>query len=453
MHLARPFPLLLSALLSILPFSAFGVNVCTGTVPGTNEITMSAVAGEASFQLANPIPATATDVKISWLTDQQLMDESAAPASADAKPFPFTLGVCGPNPSDKTKPFIQYFTPANDFTAVVTAETIVIRFVPNEPGTVTRYLRLSWKADASATAETKRTYKIIATGGVPDYAGDSRYKLWVYTGYTYLRSENDFKDGFAELLARTEIRWIDGRIALKHYHPDLYEKAVETGERCDLDHKGNQCPTAHFTIVRIYGEAGLTGTTVETTTDVTPGNETKIGGVTQAFGGSVGLGVGQTRLVSVLKPTDTSAFSILGVLRLGMISIPGTKDANGKPLSESRGAFNYSTNVRIENEPSFRDDNTKGGNFEGAYFELGWGESEQFARKKYPRLRFDGLLPINSGSDLFRFATRLQIDAPRPFAGRKTEKGSTTDNLANEIRISILFNLDLLELGKRMAGK
>jgi hypothetical protein len=108
---------------------------------------------------------------------------------------------------------------------------------------------------------------------------------------------------------------------------------------------------------------------------------------------------------------------------------------------EGRTAFSYSANVRIENEVG-------SGNFEGAYFEIGWGESEQFSRKKYPRIRADGLLPIGGSSGLFRFATRVQIDAPRPLARRKAN--DLPDNLTSEIRISVLLNLDLLELAKRI---
>jgi hypothetical protein len=437
--------------LSFFAANAFAVVVCTSSKPANDTIVMTAIAGESAYNLTNPLLGqSATEIEAVWLTDQQLMDPTATAPVASVKPFPFTLGYCAPDANDPTKPLTQYFI-SKDLSALATAEAVVIRFVPNEPGEVTRFLRLKWKS--GTTANTK-TYKIVATGGVPDYASDSRYKLWAYTGYTFLRSKDDFQDGYAELVARTEIRWIDARVALKHYHPELYAEAVRTGQRCDRKKKDApadaRCPGATFSIMRIYGEMGLTGTTVEAVGGGT-GDETELGKVAQAFGGSIGVGLGKTKLVSILQPTDTSAFSILGVARLGMISIPAAKDANGNVVagSESRGAFNYSANIRIENEPSFRDDRLRGGNFEGAYFELGFGESEQFSRKKFPRLRFDGLIPINGGSNLFRFAGRLQIDAPRPFA---TKKKDPTDNLANEIRISILFNMDLLELGKRIAG-
>ncbi|HEX7678260.1 MAG TPA: hypothetical protein VF713_09060, partial [Thermoanaerobaculia bacterium] len=274
--------------------------------------------------------------------------------------------------------------------------------------------------------------KVTVNSSVPDYASDARYKLWVYTGYTFMRSQNNFSDSYAELLVRVETRWVDERIAFKQKqdHPPPGYTAPKT-------------PPTAFGIVRIYGEAGLTGTTAAATGGA--GNQTTIGGVSQAFGGNFGLGFGYTRLVSHLQPTDTSAFSVLFVPRLGMTSHPA---ATGADPNSAFTAFDYSANIRIENEPSL-DDKVKAGNFEGAYSEFGVGESEQFSRKKFPRLRYDGLLPIPGGTDLFRFALRLQINAPRPFTSKKPDP---TDNLANEIRISALFNIDLLQLGKRIAG-
>jgi len=102
---------------------------------------------------------------------------------------------------------------------------------------------------------------------------------------------------------------------------------------------------------------------------------------------------------AVIRPEDTSAFSWLFVPRLGLTSIPAQ---TGHPETAFT-AYDYSANVRIENEPSL-DDKMKAGNFEGGYFEFGFGESERFSRKKFPRLRADGYLPIAGGSDLFRFA-------------------------------------------------
>jgi hypothetical protein len=464
---------------------------------------MTAVGGEATYSLQNPAKGmNPKSIKAGWLTEHLLMLPNASAAAqpvSDSKPFPFTLGFCGPDPKDKTKPLSQYFVFSDDLSALASAETIIIRFVPNEVGSFVRYLELQWNKPDDAKVTIKR-FKVTGNASVPDYASDSRYKLWAYTGYTYLRSKNNFKDSFAELLTRFETRWLDERIAMMKHHPNSYAAAVRSGRRCDgirtrdsryvnklrkrvqvlseraekskdpddiqdlaaaneqlASAEDQDCPTAKFSIVRIYGEAGLTGTAAVATASPDTPNQTTIGGITRAFSGSAGFGIGKTVLVSSVRSTDTSAFSAMGVLRLGMITVPGATDSQGNPLKDDKGnplpdssfsAFSYTLSFRLENEPSL-DDKLKAGNFEGAYAEIGFGESEQFSRKKYPRLRFDGLLPIPSGSDLFRFALRLQIDAARPFAKGKSDQPS---NLANEIRISALFNMDLLQLGRRIAG-
>jgi hypothetical protein len=447
-------------LLSFLAVGAFGQTVCTSTNlgAGTSIEMPTVVGGEATYTLDNPIgkTKTATDIKVSWPPEP-----NASPA-ANIKPFPFTLGSCGPDPLATTKPLTQYFAPGSDFAELKTAEAIVIRFVPNDSGSFARYLRLTWKESGQ---EKTQTYKVTGNAGIPDYAKDARYKIWAYTGFTFLRSQNDFSDSFAELLLRVETRWTDARIAMKHNQPDLYEKIINRGTRCNDDPTPDgpitlgsgvprKCGSASFGIVRLYGEAGLTGTTASST-GATVGT---IGGAQESFAGGFGVGFGYTRLVTFLRDEDTSAFSLLFVPRLGIKSVPAQ---TGKPETAFT-AYDYSANIRIENEPRLYskldpDDKIKAGNFEGAYFEFGFGESEQFSRKKFPRLRVDGYLPIPSNSDLFRFAMRLQVDAPRPFATAKTDSTVTPpkprDNLGNEIRISALFNINLLELGKRMAGK
>jgi len=475
--------------LSLVAFSAFGANVCTGITPANNGIQITSTTGvEAPYQLLNPIsqpaPQPAQAVKLDdstplfWHTDP----DPAKPVSSDPD-NPFTLGYCGPS-SNKTLSF------SGDFKELTTAETVVIRFKTDNQGSATRYLTLKW-TDSSGKPQTQ-TYSVTGSAGAPDYANDSRYKIWAYTGYTYLRSQNDFKDSFAELLVRVETRFVDGRIGLRDHDRARYDYAVKTGQLCDLDAQspeeirrlrkkvqklsaidinekpdtakelkiasqelaealGTNCRAARFSIWRIYGEAGLTGTT-SVTTGSDSLNKTTIGGTTEGFTGSAGLGYGRTVLVSALKQTDTSAFSVLFVPRLGLASVPATIDSKtGNIVTAGFTAFDYSLNARIENEPGL-DEKIKAGSFEGAYSEIGFGESQQFSRKKFPRLRYDGLLPVSVGSDIFRFALRVQIDAPRPFAPKKQDPTSLTDNLASQIRISALFNLDLLALGKRISG-
>jgi len=455
---------------------------------------------EAVYFLENPLKGK-KGVKAEFLTESELLTTGKPAANASA-PSPFTLGICtGGAPA--------FALPGGVPPNLDDADGIIIRFVPETTGATTTYLRLvgteptaeteadnTDDADDSKPEQPNATYKLETIAGVPDTATDSRYKVWAYTGYTYLRSQHDFKDGFAEFLARFETRLVDERVAMEHYEPDRYAEIVRTGKRChagtatkkhvrsgrmvkqgdilvatDADVAARRaavagdtfkataadvasgrltragdiiddiCGRPSFAIARIYGEVGLTGTALVSADET----NNVLGDTSQAFGGSVGAGYGWTRLVGTRDPAkDTNAFSMLFVGRLGILTIPGNSTAT--PATTSKSAYNYSTNLRIENDFG-------AGNFEGAYFEIGWGESEQFTRKKYPRLRFDGLLPINSGSKLFRFAGRLQIDAPRPFPNAKTDPKDPPDNLGNEIRISILFNMDLLELGRRMSGK
>ena len=440
---------------------ARGFDGCSTTPPKDNVINLTARQTTTdSSTFVNPMAGKAVvknSAKVSWLTEPQFLSNAVSSNTASGH-FPLALGYCSTDAGGKAN--IEFPIIGIDSHALATTPAFAVQFAPSEAANgepFVRYLKFDWAESASGAAgqdpadsDTKHTvaYKVVAVAGVPDYASDSRYKLWIYTGYTYLRSKDDFKDGYPEMLLRTETRWQDQRIYMKHYKPVEYAKIVDTGCMVDARDANGNCPKwqyPSFPILRLYGDMGLTGTTVVANSS---GNST-LGDIKQTFAANVGVGYGRTLLVSTLKPTDTSAFSAMGVARLGMITIPGSTDAAGT-TTDGRGAFNYSVNLRIENEPSFRDDGIRGGNFEGAYFEIGFGESEQFSRKKFPRLRADGLLPIGGGSDLFRFATRLQIDAPRPLAKRKTE-GS--DNLANEIRLSIVFNIDLLELGKRISGK
>lgn len=195
----------------------------------------------------------------------------------------------------------------------------------------------------------------------------------------------------------------------------------------------------HFRVLRLYGETGLTGSEVVDATATT----TTAARVRQAFTGSVGAGWGWTMPVSTEKRGDTSAFTILGISRLGIQTIPGV-DANPTATPPVTGvpgklAYNWLAGVRIENE--------KGGNFEGKYFEIGLGESEQFTHKKVPRLRADLMVPFPGDNKLFRSATRMQFDTPTPF-----DRKENTDP-GGEIRISIVFNIDTQELSRRLGGK
>jgi len=334
------------------------------------------------------------------------------------------IGVCTGGKSN----FL--LTPA----AITAADAILIRMDKNTPGIVTRYLRIEGKDAAGKDLAPAPVYKITVVAGVENFAKDSRYKLWIYTGYTYLRTKSDFKDGYAELLARYETRLYDQRIYMKQYDNEMYKKIEE--HKCAPTDKCGKFP--NFRILRLYGETGLTGTAV-----VDPNNTSAPTRVRQAFGGSAGIGAGWTLPVSHENPDDTNAFSILGVMRLGILTIPGI-DANPTatpPVAATNGkiAYNWMAGVRIENET--------GGKFEGKYFEIGLGESEQFTRKKVPRLRADLMVPFPGQNDLFNFATRMQFDTATPF-NRKTN-----EEPGGEVRVSIIFNIDVQTLSKRLSGK
>jgi hypothetical protein len=402
-----------------------------GSDPTTITLDASAADPSPTFVLNNPAKDK-TDATACLLTEADLKAGLTC-TSTDRETFntppTLTLGVC-------TAGVNNFSSLGGD--AVKNANTILLSFTPRESGRVHQYLRV--EADSFT-----RTYEVTATAGVPNLALDSRYKVWLYTGYTYLRSKGDFQDGFPELLARFETRLYDEGVAMRQLHHDIYTKMIN--HECD-DAKVTTCPCGtgkcggipKFGVIRLYGETGLTGTAVVAGDD----NNTSASSTKQSLEGSFGVGFGVTLPVTVDQAGDTHAFTILSVSRLGVNTIPGVDaDPNATPpvtAVDGKTAFNWFTGVRIENE--------NGGNFEGTYFELGAGESEQFSRKKVARLRADGLIPLSSASNaLFRFALRLQLDTARPFHPKQN------DAPAGEIRVSILFNMDLHELSKRLGGK
>jgi hypothetical protein len=411
---------MLSLGLCVLPMRA----ACpTGSAypPGGIMLTAKITAPDM-FRLTNEAHGKAK-AKLCMLTESDVVNgHTCANPDPLSAPSPLSIGLCTNGNAN--------FNPTLTSDEIVAADQILVQFSPTEAGETKRTLRLE-VTKADDTADFNRMYTIVGTAGVPDFAKDSRYKLWLYTGYTYLRTKSDFKDGYPEILARFETRLYDQRIFMKKHDRAQYDKIV--------NHEVNNCRhlVPCFPILRLYGETGLTGTTVQSGSGNDP--NTAAPKVKQAFEGSFGIAPGVTLPVTTENSQqDTNAFSVLFPLRLGIITVPGV-DAQGTTAAiPGRTAFNWSGNLRIENE--------SGGNFEGTYFELGVGESEQFTRKKVPRLRADGLMPLNSGSTLFRFAMRLQLDTTSPFNKKENvEPGG-------EIRISILFNMDLKELARRFSG-
>ncbi|MEA2236296.1 MAG: hypothetical protein QOC81_1020 [Thermoanaerobaculia bacterium] len=377
------------------------------------------------FNLKNPAKG-GTTAAICLLTEEDLRNgHQCSNRDAVTEAPLLTVGLCNAGTDDFGA------LPAS---AITGADAIIVLFRPLGPIVTTQYLRIE-ATDAQGTAlDPVPVYKIVARAGVQDFAEDPRYKLWIYTGYTYLRTKADFRDGFPELLARYETRLYDEGIGIKTADPARYRLMTEPALHC------SDCGRfPHFRILRLYGETGLTGTAVVNTNGQQPATTP----VRQAFTGSVGAGWGWTLPIATDKRGATNAFSILAIARLGILTIPGLDaDSTATPpivATSGKTAYNWMLGYRIENE--------SGGNFEGKYFELGLGESEQFSRKKVPRLRADLFVPFPGDNKLFRFATRMQFDTPTPF--NKKENADP----GGEIRISLVFNIDARELTKRLGGK
>jgi len=418
---------------------AFSVHAADCPTPNDFGGTIGLTGNAPKFTLKNPAKGGSA-ASVCLLTEGDL-EKGHTCATADpltAAPA-VVVGLCTAGANN----FNNNLTSA----AIAGADAILVEFHPAEAGQTVRYLRVEAKDAAGKDLNPPPVTKVVATAGTPDFATDSRYKVWLYTGYTYLRTKNDFKDGYPELLARFETRLFDNAIYLEQTDHDKFER-MRKHECLSSDNCG---VFPHFNVVRLYGETGLTGTTVATTsTTPAAGTTTTVTAVKQAFTGSVGVGYGWTLPVTTRPAApgeagDTNAFTILGVSRLGIVTVPGVDADATKGIAAKQGttAFSWSVGARIENANLLRG---KGGNFEGAYFEIGIGENEQFARKKVPRLRVDGLVPLPAGSDLVRFALRLQLDTPRPFHPKENA------DTGGEIRISGLFNIDLKELARRFGG-
>jgi hypothetical protein len=137
--------------------------------------------------------------------------------------------------------------------------------------------------------------------------------------------------------------------------------------------------------------------------------------------------------------SDLSRLLLLFVARIGLTSIPDVPadlKARMGPLP-----FNDSFGFRVENA---------GGRYRGAYFELGFGQSNEYVYQKTNRLKADALLPFNQPNTV-RMAARLQIDRPSPIGSLNNlahiPNGSTTTanerRGAGDIRIGLLLSIDI----------
>jgi hypothetical protein len=465
----------LLAALWVVP--AMPADVCGSKLyDASTGIELKAGLDPAAFVLTNPIPLDLTEaLQVKALADasvtaamvdtivtavcwQSADDAANGKACADsdqlakATPLPLSVGYCteaGPPPIAN----VVFPTMQLDLKQLTTSQAFVIRYAPSAANETNTFLRVEWNVvkkkgatlnDAQTAALANptprhKTFRVTGRAGVARFDDDSRYKLWLYTGYTFRSSKNDFSDSYPELRFRAETRLIDGLVAMEQREPIRYAKMLETGKTCD---ENLICAgRARFPILRIYGEGGLTSVTVENNSS---GQTTAATRSRQTFDGNFGFGYGWTLPVSTRTASDTNAFAAMFVARFGVTSIPGAAanpTADPPTLAgDTNIAFEDMFGIRFENET---------GHFEGAYFETGLGESEQYTGKKSPRWRVDGFLPMNQPGGLYRFAGRIQLDRHSPLS-RIDNIPAVNKPSSADVRISLLFNIDLKVLANRL---
>jgi len=417
-----------------------------------------------TFDLKNPAvataPATIKDLTFCWLSEEEMQAGKTCTNATRIAPSPsIMVGRCVEKTSgteiSHTIDYPQFGSTGSPFDE---AKAFVINYTPSATRKEdSRYLRVEWKlstpgtvkppATTAAAVETSeaRMYRVSFAGLPADFTLDPRFKLWLYTGYAFMYSRKDFSDSFAELRLHSESRWADGLQRIKARKPAEYAQMMKDGSR-DPKVVG----WAELLTFRSYGEVGLSSTTATTPTD-TPETPSK---ARRSFDLGYGLGFGKTWVVAVENPEiNTNAFSTLLVAHVSHISIPGQDEVktNGVITTEavkSKIRFGSSFGIRVENET---------GHFKGAYGELGWGESSQFELQKTGRAKFDGYLPFNDPG-LLRVAARLQTDIPSVFAKLNPDRGSTPAERsasheairAGDVKITILFNIDIRDLMHRL---
>lgn len=242
------------------------------------------------------------------------------------------------------------------------------------------------------------------------YVGGSNYRnpgyrLWLYTGVTLAQSTDDFSKGYPVALIRFEL---------------------------------NMTPRSSLCFLRASGEAGLTSTTVPTSTSTTTSTTTK------SFDGMAGLGWGHTwDIGSWIKGLSTSSTFLISAQlfgEMGVTTVPA--DAATKTGGTSFGQTFLGLKIQNEN-----------GGYQGAYFAIGVGRSEQYRGASVPdpnstvpyvlssqevtqRFKVDAFLPFYA-SGKYTGAFRLQVDQSRwPFA-------ANLHRLPGNIRLSLLIRTDI----------
>lgn len=418
---------------------------CPFTEPAVAGIELSSnPGGNTRFYLKSPIPRpplAPVYADFCWLTDQDIQSGATCQNAtvANTAPPDVAIGYCeAGNTTFQTFP-----TKAT----LVQKEVLVLEFSPRAAAENERYLRFEW-GSSMASITASRLFRVKTRAGVADLAADPRFKIWLYAGNAFLFSRKDFSDSFAEVRLHSEARWADALVSFKKREPAKYEELISTGR---IASDTRRWWARGYTTFRGYGETGFTATTAATST--TSSTDALAG--RRAADLYSGIGFGKTWIVTVDgSPQNTSAFSVLLTARSGWISIPGQDATATTPETPNALRFKSAFGFRVENE---------NGHFRGAYFELGWGQSNQFEFQKNKRVKFDGFLPFNQPG-FIRYAARLQMDVPRPSANLNPDfeiistdptKAITKEQShelirRGDIKVTLLANIDLQELTRRI---
>lgn len=403
--------------------SARAATCFEGTAVPANGVKLEASAGgSVSRPIVNPFASDATvdgrTATVCWLTPEQTAGGTTCAAAQPRHPATamFELEYCNGTaraplyhgntvPTPKANEYIITYTP-----------------ITEEPHRDTAFLRFEF-----AKTENDVVMKQFVVNGETTPSFDPLYRLMTYLGTTASFSENDFGKNHPELRLLVESRLVDG------YEKCLSEKTVdECGKRGQ-----KRLPFPDYKNIRLYGDVGLTSTTVMTSGSE-PTFESK-----RAFDGAAGIGVGGS-YNRATRPGNkyTNRFSYSLVARAGQITVPG-EDAN----VSGDHFHNHNVALRFENENGY---------FEGAYFETGMGRSDQFRQHPHKRWKSDGYLPFFRPGTV-RMAVRVNVDIPAPWddLGDVTKVRDEAGNVitdpkrarsllrAGDVKISFLLSIDI----------
>lgn len=406
-----------------------------------NGLVLSTTAGYPDCRyVGNPFQADYQQVnakaKFCWLTSEQvaatLTCDKAFPSERETRSF--LLATCTDKDKDKdcSDPREWILHPHGLSDALLHSKNPYLAVIYAPEGIEARdesvVLRVEW--NDQITLDEKR-FKQYAIRGRAGPSATYRHRLSLYLGASYLYSEGDFGETFPEVRMLVETRPVD-----KYLFCRRATAAARKKEGCD-----DKLLWPNF---RVYGDVGLTSAAAQ---DVKAGEAGALKG-TRAFDGSMSLGILGFTFEVPSDPHDTRVFSVMPIARIGITSLPIEDAAEGGPEIETL-PFSDFFGLRFENED---------GHFAGAYFEFGFGQSNQFPLQKTNRLKAEAFVPFAEPGTI-RLAARLQVDRPSPFGGRNSEKyvrdssgqpveeGRARQLIGQgNIRITLMFNVDARRL-------